>query len=192
MSNQSQNSLDYTNQSTHHETEIEHISPKNKEEEKCDIKKVIEQISYILITKNCENKFSKLSKKNIKNVPFQIFSSKFIPHISIGDYLNRIAGLSKVEIPTLIMAFIYLERFCKKTKIVLNEYNTHRLVIASLISSIKFNEDQKYNHEYYSLIAGATKRELGELEREFLFGLDFNMFIDENTYEMYAKKLCNY
>ena len=53
MSNQSQNSLDYTNQSTHHETEIEHISPKNKEEEKCDIKKVIEQISYILITKNC-------------------------------------------------------------------------------------------------------------------------------------------
>lgn len=99
-------------------------------------------------------------QKIIKKQASQIFTSKFIPKISVSDYLNRIVNYTKIEQSTLIIAFIYLNRFCEKQSILLNEYNTHRLIISSIMASIKFNEDTRFNYLFYSTIAGTDIKNL--------------------------------
>ena len=57
------------------------------------------------------------------------------------------------------------------------------------MASIKFNEDTRFNYLFYSTIAGTDIKKLINLEKEFLYGLDFDMFIDQATYESIEKSL---
>lgn len=177
-------SSDITYQSTHHGTD-----EKPKKRQIIFEKELLERISFSMLNKICENKERKDYKRIVSVQSKQIFTSKFIPKMSLGDYLNRIMTYTKIEQPTLVSALIYIDRFCSKNKIILTEYNTHRLLIASVVVSIKYNEDRKYNNEFYSLVAGTDKKQLNQLEREFLYGLDFDLFIDEREFETYERSL---
>ena len=171
-------SSDITYQSTHQGTD-----EKPKKRQIIFEKELLERISFSMLNKICENK----ERSDYKRIV--TFTSKFIPKMSLGDYLNRIMTYTKIEQPTLVSALIYIDRFCSKNKIILTEYNTHRLLIASVVVSIKYNEDRKYNNEFYSLVAGTDKRQLNQLEREFIYGIDFDLFIDEGEFETYERSL---
>ena len=180
------------NQSTNHESnqEINHeLSELSLNSYFKSTEKIIALISFKLFQKSSENHLIKNYQKIIKKQANQIFTSKFIPKISVSDYLNRIVNYTKIEQSTLIIAFIYLNRFCEKQSILLNEYNTHRLIISSIMASIKYNEDTRFNYLFYSTIAGTDIKKLINLEKEFLYGLDFDMFIDQATYESIEKSL---
>lgn len=183
MSFSTSSSSDCASQSTQNETLSENVLVKDYEKE------LIESISFMLLKQNCENKGLKDYKKILKAQSKMIFTSKQLPTISLSDYLNRIINYTKVEHSTLIAAMIYLKRYCTQTKTMLNEYNTHRLLVTSIIVSIKFNEDEKFNNLFYSVIAGTDLRQMNQLEEDFLDGLNFNMFIDERSYDLFERSL---
>lgn len=183
MSFSTSSSSDCASQSTQNETLSENVLVKDYEKE------LIESISFMLLKQNCENKGLKDYKKILKAQSQMIFTSKQLPTISLSDYLNRIINYTKVEHSTLIAAMIYLKRYCTQTKTMLNEYNTHRLLVTSIIVSIKFNEDEKFNNLFYSVIAGTDLRQMNQLEEDFLDGLNFNMFIDERSYDLFERSL---
>ena len=185
MSFSTSSSSDRASQSTQNETLSENVLVKGKDYEK----ELIESISFMLLKQNCENKGLKDYKKILKAQSKMIFTSKQLPTISLSDYLNRIINYTKVEHSTLIAAMIYLKRYCTQTKTMLNEYNTHRLLVTSIIVSIKFNEDEKFNNLFYSVIAGTDLRQMNQLEEDFLDGLNFNMFIDERSYDLFERSL---
>ena len=58
--------------------------------------------------------------------------------------------------------------------------------------AIKYNEDDYYSNKYYAKVGGVNLEELNELEFNFLLLLDFNTFIDDNTYEEYIEQLKNF
>ena len=183
MSFSTSSSSDCASQSTQNETLSENVLVKDYEKE------LIESISFMLLKQNCENKGLKDYKKISKAQSKMIFTSKQLSTISLSDYLNRIINYTKVEHSTLIAAMIYLKRYCTQTKTMLNEYNTHRLLVTSIIVSIKFNEDEKFNNLFYSVIAGTDLRQMNQLEEDFLDGLNFNMFIDERSYDLFERSL---
>ena len=185
MSFSTSSSSDCASQSTQNETLSENVLVKGKDY----AKDLIESISFMLLKQNCENKGLKDYKKILKAQSQMIFTSKQLPTISLSDYLNRIINYTKVEHSTLIAAMIYLKRYCTQTKTMLNEYNTHRLLVTSIIVSIKFNEDEKFNNLFYSVIAGTDSRQMNQLEEDFLDGLNFNMFIDERSYDLFERSL---
>ena len=55
--------------------------------------------------------------------------------------------------------------------------------------AIKYNEDDYYSNKYYAKVGGINLDELNSLEYNFLILLDFDVFIDEETYEKYKEKL---
>lgn len=59
----------------------------------------------------------------------------------------------------------------------------------SLAISIKYNEDQYYESDYYANIGGITKQELIQLEYKFILLSDFILFVDEKDYEKYKQYL---
>ena len=121
----------------------------------------------------------------------QPFIMTKIPPISIVDFLKRLSKYSKVSHKVFILTLIYIDRICKIYKINLNYNNIYKLILASFITSIKFLEDDFYSMEVYAKIGGVSKKEINYLEYKFLKLIKFNLFVDENLFELYMKNINN-
>ena len=166
---------------------------KHEKEEEKEIKnfELIKSISQILETiiegnKNLIN-HSDIIKKQSK----MIFSSKIIPKISIEQYLMRIQTYSNMEKNTLIVSLIYIDKFCKISGISLNYHNIHRILFTSILISIKYNEDRFYENKYYADIAGVSLKELNSLEYNFVYLMNFLLYVNDETFKKYKSYLDN-
>ena len=153
---------------------------------------LIKAIAHILETLLADNKNLINYKEIIKKQRYTPFSSLSIPYISIEGYLKRIQNYSNIEKSTLIISLIYIDRFCKISGVVLTYHNVHRILFISILLSIKYNEDQFYNNEYYAEIAGIKLKELNLLEYTFSNIIHFHFYIKDETYDKYVRYLnCN-
>jgi hypothetical protein len=179
--NDSLNSEDSTNA---FEVDIEIIKKYNNEIINDELSEKIHLISSSF-EKLIENKFSKLNDPifNLK-----VFENDEIPTISIQKYIERIIKYTNCEENTLILSLIYLDKICLKN-INLTVYNLHKFVFASILVSIKFNEDKIYKNDYYACVAGVSLKELNSMEYNFLQILDYQIFVKENILNKYKKAL---
>lgn len=70
-----------------------------------------------------------------------------------------------------------------------NSFNYNRLLITGIMLAAKFYDDQYYNNEYYSRVGGITKKEINELEIEFLNYINFNLYVDPILFFRYREKI---
>ena len=150
---------------------------------------LIETISFSLLEIITKNKEKKNYKEKIKSQKKSLFTSKKIPNISIGDYLTRIKKFTLINDSTLIICLIYLDRYLKMNKIILTEFNVHRMFFSSLLLAIKYNEDNFYTNKFYSNVSGLKCSELNKLELKFSTEIKFDLFVDKNLYEKYKNNL---
>ena len=156
----------------------------NTQEEQMIIS-TIEIISDLFIN-ICEE--NKIKKKN-KNFLIKSFTNKFIPSITIKDYILRLAKHSKVNESTIIITLIYIDRICNINHLNLTYYNIHKLILASFILAIKYNEENYYSMAFYSKIGGISLSELNNLEFECLILIRYNLFIQPKLFDKYYKDL---
>ena len=138
-----------------------------------------------------QNKLNPLYKKILKKQRKSIFNSERIPKIGILEYLHRLNKYSETERSTLICTLIYLDRFIRNC-INITEYNIYRILLMSLITSIKYNEDIIFNNSDFSKISGLNLKEFNKIEYEFLKILNFKLYIHEKEFQEYNKYLENY
>ena len=150
-------------------------------------RKAIEIISDLL-TGICEE--SNKNKDNNSSI-IKPFLSKKIPSISIFDFLERIVKYTKMQDSTLMLILIYIDRFCEINYVNLNFFNIHKLIIASMIVAIKYNEDNILNNEFYAKVGGVSKKEIDILEYEFLSLIEFSLYVDEETFHQYDRYVQN-
>ena len=148
--------------------------------------KLIISISLILENIIQQNKKMKNYKKIFKSQKKFSFFDDEKPDISIKDYLNRINCYCKPEESTFIISLIIIDRLCCESKIILNDFNIHRILFSSVLISIKFNEDKSFDHKYYSSVAGISMLELKVLEMDFLKLINYNVFISKEIFEKYC------
>ena len=146
-------------------------------------------ISVTLMQLISENMQKDNYKEKLNKQKKQIFTSKIIPKISVSDYLLRITKYANVSDEILIIALIYLDKLCKKNKIMLNSYNVHRLLFISILISIKMNSDKIYKNIYYSKISGINPKDLCLMEYEFIYLSGFMLNIKKEIYEKYKSFL---
>ena len=120
------------------------------------------------IIKSIAQNLRDIIRENIRNnqmkyVKFDLFFINRQHSISIEDFINLIYKSTKMSISTLIMSIIYIDKFCEINKYILSLKNIHRILIASCLLSIKFNEDS-ISTKYYSKIAGTNDIDLNNLE----------------------------
>lgn len=113
------------------------------------------------------------------------FHAKKVPSMSLEDYLKRIIKYSQVEPSSLITAVIYIDQIYGEKKYMLNVNNIHRFLLASIVVSIKFNEDDFYKNTQYAKIGGISLVEMNKLEYEFFILADFSLYISDNLYQKY-------
>lgn len=71
----------------------------------------------------------------------------------------------------------------------LTKWNVHRLFLASLVVTVKYNEDFVFGNSHYAKAGGVHLREVNRLERFFLRGLDYNLHVQPEQYEFYENAL---
>ena len=136
-----------------------------------------------LLTDICEESSK---DKDTNNKLIKPFLSKKIPSISIEKYLVRLVSHSKMEISTLILILIYIDKICKNNKFRLNFFNIHKFIVTSMLVSIKYNEDDFFSNSFYAKVGGVSITELNYLEYEFLSLIDFDLYVDDDLYSKYS------
>ena len=150
--------------------------------------KMIEIISDLLINICEENKVkSDNINKNIKP-----FMTESIPSLSIKDYLTRLSQFTKINESTIILILIYIDRIGKINKFVLTYRNIYKLILASMVIAIKYNEDNFYSSEVYAKLGGLSVPELNYLEFQFLILIKFSLFIEKDLFNKYYYNLLSF
>ena len=144
------------------------------------------------IIKSIAQNLKGIIKENIQNnqmkfvIKSDIFYLNHFPPISIEDYINRIYKGTKMNISTLILSIIYIDRFCEMNNgYVLCMNNIHKLLCTSCLVSVKFNEDININMKYFAEVAGLPVYDLNNLEFYFCLRLKFSFFVDYDIYQKY-------
>lgn len=162
----------------------------SKNFDKYPYKKIIDTISELLNNMCSADSSIEINNKNIQfNSKIKYFMLNKIPQISIKDYLLRLSKHSKICESTLVYIFIYIDRVCKRYRFKINYFNIYKLIIASMVIAIKFNEDSFYSSEFYAKLGGISKKEMNILEYEFITMINFNLFTQEELYYKYYNLL---
>merc|ERR1719384_645936 len=112
------------------------------------------------------------------------------PPISIQDYLERIAKYSCCSEECFVLALIYIDRLIQQNpEFLVNSLNVHRIIITSVMLAAKFFDDHYYNNAYYGKVGGVSTSEVNSLEIEFLFMVNFNLFVTTDEYDVYNQRL---
>ena len=150
----------------------------NDNSEKIIIKKISDLLSDI-----CDDNTKNL--KIEKNLYIKPFLMRNIPPISIKDYLERLCKHSKINTSTIILILIYIDRICNIQKFELTYYNVHKLILASMIIAIKYNEDEYYSNKFYSKLGGVSISEIVFLEYNFISLIHYNLFVNNELFKKY-------
>lgn len=71
-----------------------------------------------------------------------VFHGLTRPAISVESYLERIFKYANCSHSCFLVAYIYLDRFSRRQPLLpINSFNVHRLLIASVLISVKFMDD---------------------------------------------------
>ena len=148
------------------------------------------------IIKSITHNLREIIKENIHNnqmkyvIKTDLFYLNKLPPISIEDYIKRIFNYTKMNLSSLILSIIYIDRFCELNGYILSLNNIHRILLAACLLSIKFNEDININTKYYANIAGVSVADLNNLEHYFYIKLNFSLYIDYDFYQKYFEYFC--
>jgi len=117
------------------------------------------------------------------------FHALCVPSLDIKGYLERIAKYSGCSPECFVLCLVYIDRIIQCRRFIVNSYSIHRLLITGSMLATKFFDDHYYNNAYYAKVGGVTCEEMNSLEVEFLFMLNFHLFVSTRTYKLYYQEL---
>ena len=126
-----------------------------------------------------------------KNKPL-LYTSQFVPGISITKYIDHICYYASIQENALICALIYIDRYLSITKAEITSHEIHRLFLTSVVLSAKYNYDEFYDNQYYSEVGGITMEEFNNLEKDFLESIEYSLYVSKELYIRYKKAISEY
>ncbi|CAD8189842.1 unnamed protein product [Paramecium octaurelia] len=135
-----------------------------------------------------------VKETDIIESPIQtVFHTNKKPQITIYKYIERIKMYSYCSNECFVLALIYIDKVQERNQdVVINSHCVHRFLLACILLSIKYNDDDYYKNDYYARVGGVTLQELNQLERELLTLLDYQLFVSQTQYYYYKEKLMKY
>ena len=121
------------------------------------------------------------------------FHARKPPSVSLHKYLERLSDYMKCSEECYVLAMIYIERLMKADcALTLNSLCVHRLILSAVAIAAKFFDDKYYKNSYYARVGGISVQEINTLERNFLFIIDFNLYVSDKQYSDYHNMLLSH
>ena len=126
---------------------------------------------------------------NSAQQPVTRFTALSEPNISIRDYIERLYKYSKCSVECLILSIIYIDRFIQSSNIQVNSLTIHRVLLTSVVLAAKTFDDNFYTNNHYARVGGVPVEELNCLEIEFLFTINFSLYVSCEDYQRYYQEI---
>jgi len=154
---------------------LDNLTKKNDEEEK----------------EKTEDENGELILLNTTMIEMEIFNTNKKPSVPVKKFLERVVKYCQPEPSTFITSLIYLDNILLKTKTKLTCINSYKLFYACFVLSMKFNEDRHNSNKFYAKVCGVNINDFLLMEYRALKYLDFSLFIQSETYELYYNNIYN-
>ncbi|MFS7942551.1 putative cyclin PHO80, Cyclin-like superfamily [Helianthus anomalus] len=133
------------------------------------------------IGRKCGSTMSKTGSK------IRVFDCYERPDMSILSYLERIFKYTKAGPSVYVVAYVYIDRFCRsQPEFRITAWSVHRLLITTIMVASKYVEDMNYRNSYFARVGGITTKEMNKLELDFLFLMNFKMHVNVCVFESYC------
>lgn len=106
------------------------------------------------------------------------------PFISLAGYIHRLYSCMHCSVECFVLARIYLDRI--STKYPITAYSVHRSVLLSVVVAAKYHDDRYYTNAHYAKVGGISVETLNELEARFLQCIEYQLWVEEDVYEVFA------
>ncbi|CAD6505673.1 BgTH12-01163 [Blumeria graminis f. sp. triticale] len=104
------------------------------------------------------------------------FHSRTPPAISVAEYLQRLAKHATLTPPLLLSMVYYIDQLCLLyPPFTINSLTVHRFLITAGTVAAKGLSDSFWNNATYARVGGIKVAELGLLELDFLYRLDWKI-----------------
>jgi len=134
-----------------------------------------------------------LCNRNESHGKHLIFNSSFcstrVPSITVKQFVRRLAKYTCCSEASLVLSLVYIDRLITKKGFIVIPHNVHRLILTSILVSVKFFDDKYYSNAFFGKVGGVSSKELNTLERLFLHGIQFDLFVDTDVYKKYDECL---
>ena len=122
-------------------------------------------------------------------IEMEIFNTNKKPSVPVKKFLERVVKYCQPEPSTFITSLIYLDNILLKTKTKLTCMNSYKLFYTCFVLSMKFNEDRHNSNKFYAKVCGVNINDFLLMEYRALKYLDFSLFIQAETYELYYNNI---
>ncbi|KAJ1609302.1 cyclin 6 pcl7 [Cryptosporidium canis] len=131
-----------------------------------------------------------LPTRRAESLVHTLFDSALSPPISIKSYFMRLSEFFLCSPSLFIIMFIYIKRIIQNNpSYCFDSKNAHRLMLATLVISVKLYDDKLLPNSHYAQVGGVTESELSRLEVNALLLMDFRLFVSIEEFVNFSYSL---
>ncbi|KAI0085687.1 cyclin-domain-containing protein [Irpex rosettiformis] len=98
-------------------------------------------------------------------------------------FMQKVLETTQVSQSVIVLALHYIYRLKIRNRYTNGQSGSeYRVAIAALMMANKFLDDNTYTNKTWSEVSGIGLEEINKMEREFLLGIDFGLYVDKATY----------
>ena len=106
----------------------------------------------------------------------------------IEDFIYRCYKMLGFDSNLMILSMMNLDKLLANN-FILNSTNVHKAFSTCMMETQKYYDDESFTNKVYAKTCGIPTEELLELELEFMNYIDFNIYIKDEEFFKYKKKL---
>ena len=132
--------------------------------------------------------FDKISKINGEG-KIKFKSKMDIDQNNFEDFFKFCAKKFKIDDDILVLTMMNIDKIISNNNFPLTYQNVNRFFYTCLMVTQKYYEDNSYNNKLYADLVGISCDELLDMEMEYMNLVDYHLFIKDDEFEKYKKKM---
>eukprot|EP00189_Rhodosorus_marinus_P005381 CAMPEP_0113956204 /NCGR_PEP_ID=MMETSP0011_2-20120614/1906_1 /TAXON_ID=101924 /ORGANISM="Rhodosorus marinus" /LENGTH=209 /DNA_ID=CAMNT_0000966273 /DNA_START=40 /DNA_END=669 /DNA_ORIENTATION=- /assembly_acc=CAM_ASM_000156 len=122
--------------------------------------------------------------------PALMFYSSTKPNMSLKLFVFKLFKYLNCSLSVFTTALVLMDRLVKKgNHYRLNEYNVHRIFLATSLIACKLLDDKPRPLKLFAMVGGISPIELCALERVCLEMLEYDLYVNPAVYALYERRV---
>ncbi|TRM62792.1 cyclin-domain-containing protein [Schizophyllum amplum] len=105
------------------------------------------------------------------------------------QFMQKLLETTQVSHSVIVLSLYYIRRLRTKARASVQEGSEFRIAVAGLMMANKFLDDNTYTNKTWADVSGIGMEEINRMEREFLDGVDYNLYVDQPAFESWVQLL---
>ncbi|KAJ3931952.1 MAG: cyclin-domain-containing protein [Lentinula lateritia] len=152
--------------------------------------KTCEMICYLWFTTPPSSESNTASSSPLFHRPNSATTLQLVASPTFVSFMQKLLETTQVSQSVIVLSLHYIYRLKERNRFTPAQAGSEfRIAVAGLMMANKFLDDNTYTNKTWSEVSGIELTEINRMEREFLMGVDCNLYVDKATYESWLNLL---